>query len=239
MKSVRQAAHRLERKGYRADVVVAGDLPARARDELMTVEGEWLKGRPRKGFVMELDDLFRLDGEDEIFVIGRASGGEVVGFLQLAVCAPSQSLSLSFMPRASNAPNGLNAFLIVTIVDWAREHRYLAVSLNFSPFARVLDPKAALGAHQQVVRAGLLFVKRVLNLQLDNLLLFNRHFSPRWQPRYLVYERRRHLLRIALVALAAERYLPFTDLMRGRSWTPARSAPHDRAHVGAQRARHA
>lgn len=231
MKSVRQAAHRLERRGYGAEVVVAGDLPAAERNELVHVEEEWLKGRPRKGFVMELDDLFRLDGEDEIFVVGRDANDVVVGFLQLAVCAPSQSLSLSFMPRAADAPNGLNAFLIVTIVEWAREHGYLAVSLNFSPFAKILDPKADLGGQQRVVRAGLIFVKRILNLQLDNLLLFNRHFAPRWQPRYLVYERRRHLLRIALVALAAERYLPFTDLLRGRNWsrTPAETPELARA----------
>lgn len=239
MKSVRQATHRLERNGYRVEVVIAGDLGARARDELMEVEGEWLKGQPRKGFVMELDDLFRLDGEDEIFVIGRDGSDKVVGFLQLAVCAPSQSLSLSFMPRATDAPNGLNAFLIVAIVDWAREHGYDAVSLNFSPFARILDPKANLDARQKVVRGGLLFIKRALNLQLDNLLLFNRHFLPRWQPRYLVYERRRHLARIALVALAAERYLPFTNLLRGRTWAPVMTARRELVHVGGRHARHA
>ncbi len=45
--------------------------------------------------------------------------------------------------------------------------------------------------------------------QLDNLLLFNRKFFPSWQPRFLVYERRRDLVRVGVAALAAEAYLPF------------------------------
>jgi len=224
LKSVRQAAHRLDRKGYSAVVVAAGDLRPEERDELVAVESGWLRGKPRKGFVMELDDLFRLDGDDAVFVIGRDRSGQIVGFLQLAVCPASHSLSLSTMPRSDMAPNGLNAFLIVEIVEWARQHEFGAVSLNFSPFARLLDPGASLDGPQRLARGALLVVKRVLNLQLDNLLAFNRHFAPRWQRRFVVYERRRNLARIALVAMAAERYLPFTDLLRGRRWESAERA---------------
>ena len=45
--------------------------------------------------------------------------------------------------------------------------------------------------------------------QLDNLLSFNRKFFPRWERRFLVYERRLDLPRVSLAALAAEAYLPF------------------------------
>ena len=45
--------------------------------------------------------------------------------------------------------------------------------------------------------------------QLDNLLPFNRKFFPRWEQRFLVFERRLDLPRVSLAALAAEAYLPF------------------------------
>jgi lysyl-tRNA synthetase class 2 len=45
--------------------------------------------------------------------------------------------------------------------------------------------------------------------QLDNLLVFNRKFLPEWEPRYVVYERRRDRPRVGVAALAAESYLPF------------------------------
>jgi lysyl-tRNA synthetase class 2 len=71
MRAARQAVHRLERRGFRAEVVLAGDVPAALRAELAAVEHAWLRGGVRKGFSMELDSLFRLDGGDAVFVIGR------------------------------------------------------------------------------------------------------------------------------------------------------------------------
>jgi lysyl-tRNA synthetase class 2 len=47
------------------------------------------------------------------------------------------------------------------------------------------------------------------HFQLDNLLLFNRKFFPRWERRFVVYERRLDLPRVGIAALAAEAYLPF------------------------------
>lgn len=240
MKSVRQAAHRLARNGYGAECLLAGEIGSQMRHELATLEQEWLAHRLRRGFVMEFDELFRLDGDEVLFVVGRTPDGSISGFLQLAVCHAASSLSLSSMPRHSSAPNGLNAFLIVRAVAWAREQGYGELSLNFSPFARLFVRDATLAPRQRAQRAVLRAAKWALSLQLDNLLVFNQRFSPRWQARYVVYEGRRHLPRVAIAAMAAERYLPFTDWLRGRDWTvhpvpptspqAAAKTPHARSH---------
>ena len=60
---------------------------------------------------------------------------------------------------------------------------------------------------QEVERRALLALKG--RFQLDNLLSFNRKFLPRWERRFVVYENRRDLPRVAIAALAAEAYLPF------------------------------
>ena len=44
--------------------------------------------------------------------------------------------------------------------------------------------------------------------------MFNRKFFPRWERRFVVYERRRDLPRVGLAALAAEAYLPFQSERR-------------------------
>jgi lysyl-tRNA synthetase class 2 len=220
-KSIRQAYNRVGRNGFTAEAMLAGDLGDGARAELVELEAKWLQGRPRKGFVMELDDLFRLDGDDAVFVVGRDPDGGLVGFLELAVCPASHSLSLSTMPRRDDAPNGLNAFLIVRAVEWAAANGFVSLSLNFAPGARLLDHGAELGGLQRVARVGLLIAKRLFSLQLDDLLSFNRRFAPRWQSRYLVYQRHRQLPRVVTAAMAAERYVPFPDLLRGRDWAPS------------------
>ena len=78
---------------------------------------------------------------------------------------------------------------------------------NFAPFAALLAPDVELRAIQRLEAATLRKMKG--HFQLDNLLVFNRKFFPAWQPRFLVYERRRDLVRVGVAALAAEAYLPF------------------------------
>lgn len=219
MRAVRQAVHRLERGGYQATVATAGSLSPALRRELAAVEHAWLRGRPRTGFTMELDSLFRLDGDDAAFVIGRDAQGRVAGFLHLAVCPASRSLSLSSMPRLPDTPNGLTAWLIVAAVSWASEHGYRHLSLNFSPFGSLLAGDAQLAAGQRLQRRALLRLKRLLALQLDNLLRFNEQFAPLREPRYVVVESRGDLPRVGVAAMAAEGYLPGAALVRGRGWS--------------------
>jgi lysyl-tRNA synthetase class 2 len=104
-------------------------------------------------------------------------------------------------------PNGFNEWLICEAIAWARDRGFGRVSLNFSPFAALLAPDAELTRPQRLEAAVLRRLKGWF--QLDNLLVFNRKFLPEWEPRYVVYERRRDLPRVGVAALAAESYLPF------------------------------
>lgn len=224
MRTVRQAAARVERKGFRAEVVMAGDVPPALRAQLAAVEQAWLRGGVRKGFTMELDSLFRLGGDDAVFVIGRDGEGQVNGFLHLAVCPASRSLSLSTMPRWRDTPNGFTAWLIVAAVSWAREHGFTELSLNFSPFAGLLAGESGLSSARRLQRRALLRLKNLLSLQLDNLHSFNSQFGPAWRPRYVILQAWADLPRVALAAMAAEGYLPHARLIRGRGWSPAAGA---------------
>ena len=157
---------------------------------------------------MALDSLFSLGDEDAVFVVGVDGRGRPCGFLHFAVAPAISALSLSSMPRLrESTPNGFNEWLICETIAWAREHDYALVSLNFSPFAALLAPEAELSGAQELQRRALLRLKG--RFQLDNLLSFNRKFFPRWERRFIVYERRLDLPRVSLAALAAETYLPF------------------------------
>lgn len=220
MRTARQAVHRVERNGYRAEIAYAAEIGPARWAELHALEDEWLAGRPKTGFVMQLDDLARLGGNDAVFVLGLDQDGSLAGFLHLAVCPASRSLSLSSMPRRRQTPNGFNAWLIHAAASWGRAEGFVALSLNFSPFAGLLDANGDLSGLRRVERRALLAVKRRLELQLDNLSAFNRQFAPRWEPRYVAFERRGDLPRALFAMMAAEGYLPFAARVRGRGWTP-------------------
>jgi len=118
---------------------------------------------------------------------------------QVDFCLPEGRL---YVPGAEHALPAMRR-----VVDWAREHGFSRISLNFAPFAALLSPEAQLSRLQRVERRALLGLKG--HFQLDNLLLFNRKFFPDWQRRFVVYERRLDLPRVGIAALAAEAYLPF------------------------------
>jgi lysyl-tRNA synthetase class 2 len=207
VRKVRQSCHRLERGGYTVSVVRPSALDGRLRAELEEVARTWRGDNPERGFTMTLDALFRLGDDEAVFVVGNGPDGRPCGFLHFAVCHAGSALSLSSMPRLRTTPNGFNEWLIVTAIEWARAEGFAYVSLNFSPFASLLAPDAALNLRQKAGRQALLALKG--HFQLDNLLLFNRKFFPDWNPRFVVYERALDLPRVGIAALAAEAYLPF------------------------------
>jgi lysyl-tRNA synthetase, class II len=210
IRKVRQSVHRLRKAGFCSVTLHAGEIGADLRAELEEVARTWRGTEPERGFVMALDTLFRLDDEDAVFVIGLGPDGRVRGFLHFAVCRPARALSLSSMPRLRDSPNGFNEWLVCEAVEWCRSQDFGRISLNFAPFAALLAPEARLSRFQRVERRVLLALKG--HFQLDNLLLFNRKFFPRWERRFVVYEHVHDLPRVALAALAAEAYIPF----RGR-----------------------
>jgi lysyl-tRNA synthetase class 2 len=93
------------------------------------------------------------------------------------------------------------------MIGWAKAHGFERVSLNFAPFAAVLAGEAdTLTAGKRLQRRALGALKGH-GFQLENLLAFNRKFFPRWERRYVIYERRSDLPRVGVAGLAAEGYL--------------------------------
>jgi lysyl-tRNA synthetase class 2 len=213
IRKVRQSVHRLERAGYRAQVLRPSEVGAELRGELESIAATWRGGQPERGFAMAFDVLFALADDDAVFFVGADGEGQPRGFLHFAVAHAGGALSLSSMPRLrTDTPNGFNEWLICEALTWARTHGYRLVSLNFSPFAALLGGESRLTMTQELQRRALLTVKG--HFQLDNLLAFNRKFFPRWERRFLVYERRLDLPRVGIAALAAEAYLPFQGARR-------------------------
>ena len=207
IRKVRQSVHRLEHAGYSVRVLCPGALEPELRAELEEIARIWRGAAPERGWVMAMDSLFRLGDEDSVFVVGFDAAGRAHGFLHFCLSRAGSALSLSSMPRLPDVPNGFTEWLICESIAWARERGLARVSLNFAPFAALLAPGAELRPLQRAEAATLRRLKGWF--QLDNLLLFNRKFAPEWEPRFLVYERRRDLPRIGLAALAVEAYLPF------------------------------
>jgi len=157
MRNVRQAVQRTEHAGICVAVVPERELSAELSSQLRRIHRAWLgRGTPRRprpdadeipqgrehGFAMNLDAMAEGRHPDSLFVIAFAEEGYAVSFQRYLVAAGAGGrpiLSLDVMPRHRVAPNGVNERLIVETIEYAAEHGYKAVSLNFAAFRPILE----------------------------------------------------------------------------------------------------
>jgi lysyl-tRNA synthetase class 2 len=204
IRKVRQSVSRLEKAGYTVEVTSLALLRDRDLAELERVSARWLAGRSERGFAMAMDSLAGEHQAESVVVSARDGSGALRGFLHFVPVSGRPAMSLSFMRRDRRAPNGLTEFLVCRAVEAFRELGVEELSLNFAAFGRVLTRPGG-----QLDRA----LARLVSLsdryfQIESLYRFNAKFSPRWEPRYLVYQRILGLPRVGLAAMVAEGQLP-------------------------------
>jgi lysyl-tRNA synthetase, class II len=204
IKKVRQAVNRVERSGFTFELQRLGALDDGTLGRLEEVSAAWRRGAPERGFSMALDVLGGEHQRDSVVAITRDADGQIRGFLHFVPTYGRPAMSLSFMRREHDTPNGLTEFLIVRSIDALRDQGVEELSLNFAAFARFMHAPETLRER---------ILGRVLALgnpffQLESLYRFNAKFFPRWEPRYLAYEGPLGLPRTGLAALRAEGQLP-------------------------------
>jgi lysyl-tRNA synthetase class 2 len=204
IRKVRQSVSRLESAGYEAALVHVSDLDDATAGELEHVSALWRNGASERGFSMAMDTVRCEERHDGGVVVARDAGGRIRGYLHFVPAFGRPAMSLSAMRRDRETPNGLMEFLVVRAIELLREDGVEELSLNFAAFARFIH-RPRNPAERLVGR-----VARLANpyFQIESLYRFNAKFQPRWEPRYLVYERARRLPRVGLAVMWAEGQLP-------------------------------
>jgi lysyl-tRNA synthetase class 2 len=204
IRKIRQSVNRLEREGYVATAHDLGALDETTLAQLERVSEAWRAGAPERGFAMAMDSLERDYQHDSVIVIARDEAGAVRGFLHFVPSFGRAAMSLSFMRRDRDTPNGLTEFLVVKAVALLRERAVDEISLNFAAFGRFLERPE--GGIERLLGRIVTLGNRYF--QIESLYRFNAKFAPRWEPRYLVYERLLGLPRVGFAAMSVEGQLP-------------------------------
>ena len=146
-----------------------------------------------------------IENPRSVFAVAEGDDGTVGGFLHLAPTPAGGGWSLSTMRRRPDTPNGLNEFLIVETLAWAKEEGASEFSLNFCALTDWIAPERATTVTRRIIRRGLLAADSVF--QLERLYSFNRKFFPEWRPRYLCVEKLTDLPLVGLAYLHVEALL--------------------------------
>jgi lysyl-tRNA synthetase class 2 len=170
------------------------------------VSERWRQGEPERGFSMAMDTLRGEHLHDSLVLVARdgEGAGAVRGFLHFVPVYGRDAVSLSFMRREHDTPNGLTEFMVARAMELLRERGVREASLNFAAFARLMHSPSG-RVERLLGRLAALFNPY---FQIESLYRFNAKFFPRWEPRYLVYEGALGLPRAGLAAMWAEGQLP-------------------------------
>jgi lysyl-tRNA synthetase class 2 len=201
MRGVRQAVNRVRRAGYEVQIRRSAALSAAERTHLATLADEWRGTSTERGYSMALSRTAAED-DDRCVLVTASREGKVRGILQFVPWG-EDGLSLDLM-RRDVTDNGLNEFMIASLLERCPDLGVRKVSLNFAMFRAALERGERLGAGP-VARLW----ARALRLcsrwwQIESLYRFNAKFAPTWTPRYLAFPEVWDLPRIALAALEAE-----------------------------------
>jgi lysyl-tRNA synthetase class 2 len=119
-------------------------------------------------------------------------------------------MSLSAMRRDRGTPNGLTEFLVARSLELLGERGVEEISLNFAAFSRFLHSPS--GAGERLLGRCIALANPYF--QIESLYRFNAKFFPRWEPRYLVYDKPLALPRVGLAVMLAEGQLQKPRLRR-------------------------
>ncbi|MEU9293108.1 phosphatidylglycerol lysyltransferase domain-containing protein [Streptomyces sp. NPDC048266] len=211
MRTVRQAFNRVKRAGYEVRIRRHEDIPAEEMASLLRKADDWRDGATERGFSMALGRLGDpRDGRCVMLECRDGGDGEGAGELRAVLSFVPwgpKGLSLDLMRRDRESENGLMEFMVIELLQRAREIGITQVSLNFAMFRSVFERGSKLGAGPvlRMWRSLLSFFSRWW--QIESLYRANAKYRPIWEPRFMLFEKSADLLRIGLAAGRAEGFL--------------------------------
>lgn len=205
MANVRQMVNRIRRKGYSCRTYKWSDVTPEVGAELRTLAHEWRYGVAERGFSMSMDRFGESIDPDTYITIARLDGA-IKGLLYY-VPWTTDGLSLDRMQRERGTDAGVNELMIVETVEWAREHGFTRVSLNFAAFRSLFDRADKISAGP-VTRGTRNLIRFFSNFfQVESLYRFNAKFQPDWETRYVLYPKATDLPKVGWAALRAEKFI--------------------------------
>lgn len=183
MKSLRNSRTRAEREG-----LVLRIIPAREvglwYDRLKLVSDQWLesKGQTEKGFSLGAASLNYLGKFDIAIVSKLGSEDHPLAFANIWISGDGNELSVDLMRAGQDAPAGTMDFLLIGLIEHAREQGCTRFCLGLAPMSGVRGGKLAPTWAKLV---GLIFSAGRVGYNFRGVRRYKDKFVPHWRPRYI------------------------------------------------------
>lgn len=207
-KGLRSAVSRAERAGYHMEYLDPSALTEQQQTSLGPLVDASRQGDVERGFSMTLSRLFDPRDTGLLLAVAVNEEGEPGAFCQFVPSADVGGWSLDVMRRATDIPNGLIDYVIVSTMRHVAAEGGSGLGLNFATMRSVVDPETEdEDAGNRLVQAEKFLLHQLSeSFQIESLFRFNEKFAPEWRPRFLVYERLSQLPEIGVAVARAESF---------------------------------
>ncbi|GAA2261818.1 phosphatidylglycerol lysyltransferase domain-containing protein [Kitasatospora cystarginea] len=211
MRVVRQAYNRVKRAGYTVRIRRHEEIPEAEMAELVGKADHWRDGATERGFSMALGRLGDPGDGRCVMLECHNAEGQLSALLSFVPWG-ERGLSLDLMRRDRESENGLVEFMVIELLQRAKEVEIDRVSLNFAMFRSVFERGSKLGAGPvlRLWRSVLGFFSRWW--QIESLYRANAKYRPIWEPRYLLFEKSSEIPRIGIASARAEGFITVPSL---------------------------
>jgi phosphatidylglycerol lysyltransferase len=196
-RDIRSKANRFQQLGM-CVVEYQPPLAPETLSKLAAVEEQWLAipGRRERTFAVGHFDHGYLRSTPVLAVVD--CDGRVLAFLNVISAKPGE-IAGDVMRRGRDVPNGITDYLLLKLIQYAREKRYNRVSLGLAPVTGFKKGESA-RLEERLINS----VLRKLDFlfRFRGLAEYKAKFATSWEPRYLIYE---NLLQLPRTALALVR----------------------------------
>ncbi len=178
--NLRTACNKARGEGCEFEVLPRGSASGLAV-QLRQLSNAWMKQHAsgEKGFSMGFFDPAYLD-RDLLAVVRR--GREILAFSNVQTTADGREAGIDLMRYGPGAPAGVMDYLLVSLVEWAREQGCREFNLGMAPLSGLENRRLA----PLFARVGaLVFAEGGALYGFQGLHAFKAKFGPEWRPVYM------------------------------------------------------
>ncbi|MEB4613706.1 bifunctional lysylphosphatidylglycerol synthetase/lysine--tRNA ligase LysX [Leucobacter sp. M11] len=194
---------RATRAGYTVDIARQHEV---SRETLARIEGlaaSWRGAESERGFSMALSRVGDQSDSDALIVTARDAAGAIQAVL-IFVPWNQDGLSLDLMRRSPKAVNGVNEFMVSSLIAASNGLGVRRISLNFAVFRDTIVRGARVGAGPVLRMKRRLLLALSKFWQLESLRRANEKYDPIWRTRFVMWSRHTSASAVMLAVARAE-----------------------------------
>jgi phosphatidylglycerol lysyltransferase len=184
MRGLRIICEKYERENYHFELV----QPPHSRDLFQTlkiISDEWLEGRNEKGFSLGFFDELYLN-RSEIALV-KDKHDQIIGFASIMpIYDQNVTVSVDLVRINPDSPNGTTDFLILSMINWAKDNGYQRFNMGMAPLTNVGLSRFSFLSERI---AAQIFLHGHFIYHFQGLRKFKEEFTDIWEPKYLAYRR--------------------------------------------------